>query len=894
MQRRLPAEGTVATRFILAFVILLLPWLVDAQQQQNRAQSLRQGFESPRDGSGTESISRLEATRLSERAIPIETPIVQRGTDVKKKHKRNSHDESAIATFDAPADSAVRAHPARRSGIVDSTGLSPQSARSLEDWEVEDFILLATVDGKLHARDRRTGKERWALELEQPMLETIYHKKNRSSLDENANPVDDYLWVVEPSRDGSLYVYVPSGSHPGLMNTGLTIKKLVEEMTPYADEKPAVVYTGEKKTTLITLDAETGTIIRWFGTKGSIVNKDSSCSRPDGIVDPEGDECSTKGTLTLGRTEYTVGIQAKDGHEIATIKYTEWGPNLFDQDLLRQHRNTLDGKYLYSSHDGSIFAYDFSQADRHSQLYKQKFSSPVVRVFDIARPWGTEHKTPDLIALPQPVPPIVDESLESIRNNRIFLNHTEDGSWYAMSGNSYPLVIDGPERAQCDNVDWWQQAPLWESMNEDQVSKVLVGLHSIDKHEPAHKHLLTIGGPAPIGSETEPDLNNSLSIASAPTMLQNFLNNFSSQLIILGLVVLVIISNTHRVNRLFMRNLSLAFGWKTSEIHSESESSTSLELSLENLSDRELSLPENTTADEVPKDDNTTVAEPISETKAESVSLQPPDVNIVSPVKADDDNTPEINEDPDATPKKKKKAHRGKRGGRMHNKNKGAKKDSDDSPPNGQNSSDNLDSNASLPRPPATVEDAIRDAQNLGNVPRTIEPDIVTVDNNVDDISDSIVRIDKMVFDQNKIVGTGSNGTTVFKGEWDGRTVAIKRLLIQFFDLASQETKLLRESDDHPNGMLFGLVFGAQMLIWRSYPLLCTNAACWVPLHCFGALSSFSCGSHLLAPSSSRVGPSRSKGSSQCSLPNYQWRSSSTCSKNCSSRLEASEYPREY
>jgi serine/threonine-protein kinase/endoribonuclease IRE1 len=42
----------------------------------------------------------------------------------------------------------------------------------------------------------------------------------------------------------------------------------------------------------------------------------------------------------------------------------------------------------------------------------------------------------------------------------------------------------------------------------------------------------------------------------------------------------------------------------------------------------------------------------------------------------------------------------------------------------------------------------------------------------------------------------------VFEGKFDGREVAVKRMLIQFFDIASQETKLLRESDDHPNGML--------------------------------------------------------------------------------------------
>lgn len=49
------------------------------------------------------------------------------------------------------------------------------------------------------------------------------------------------------------------------------------------------------------------------------------------------------------------------------------------------------------------------------------------------------------------------------------------------------------------------------------------------------------------------------------------------------------------------------------------------------------------------------------------------------------------------------------------------------------------------------------------------------------------------------ILGYGSHGTIVYKGEFDGRAVAVKRLLIDFYDIAFQEVKLLQESDDHPN-----------------------------------------------------------------------------------------------
>uniref|UniRef100_UPI0002184FBD Serine/threonine-protein kinase/endoribonuclease IRE1 n=1 Tax=Saccharomyces cerevisiae (strain ATCC 204508 / S288c) TaxID=559292 RepID=UPI0002184FBD len=50
-----------------------------------------------------------------------------------------------------------------------------------------------------------------------------------------------------------------------------------------------------------------------------------------------------------------------------------------------------------------------------------------------------------------------------------------------------------------------------------------------------------------------------------------------------------------------------------------------------------------------------------------------------------------------------------------------------------------------------------------------------------------------------KILGYGSSGTVVFQGSFQGRPVAVKRMLIDFCDIALMEIKLLTESDDHPN-----------------------------------------------------------------------------------------------
>lgn len=51
----------------------------------------------------------------------------------------------------------------------------------------------------------------------------------------------------------------------------------------------------------------------------------------------------------------------------------------------------------------------------------------------------------------------------------------------------------------------------------------------------------------------------------------------------------------------------------------------------------------------------------------------------------------------------------------------------------------------------------------------------------------------------NEILGYGSSGTVVFKGKFQSRPVAVKRLLVDFVHLASQEITLLTSADDHPN-----------------------------------------------------------------------------------------------
>ena len=419
---------------------------------------------------------------LSDTVVPPHASQLRDGIPKRRNansHSTSSHNERAIATL-APVDShpAVRAPPARSTGSPG--GLSTRRpARSLQDWEVEDFVLLATVDGTLHARDRKTGAYRWHLETEKPMVDTIYHRQNHS---ENKEPLieDERLWIVEPSQDGALYIYTP-GSKIGMEKLHCTVRQLAEDWSPYAGEDPPVVYTAEKKNTLYTVDASTGKPLKMFSTSGpSILNDNKSCRLISGLEGLDEEACESTVTITLSRTEYTVRIQDRSsGDPICTISYFEWGPNNRDRDLHHQYSRTFDDKYIYSNYDGSINSWDYARIDGPNPSYperpvwRQKFASPVVRAFDIAHPLTSNDDT-SLVILPQPKWPTLDWA----EVDNVFINQTESGSWYALSENSYPTVTNGAMEAEVYRDTLGDIPSSWTGRTIERRDPRLIGVHS--------------------------------------------------------------------------------------------------------------------------------------------------------------------------------------------------------------------------------------------------------------------------------------------------------------------------------------------------------------------------------------------------------------------------------
>ncbi|KAL2172350.1 hypothetical protein VTG60DRAFT_6189 [Thermothelomyces hinnuleus] len=271
MRWRLPGARSTLPASV---ALLLLPVLVAPQQLQEQSRH---------DAPVPSAVSNPLRPTAPVPANPNENPSPS-ALNVK------SNDASALATLAlAGSGRAVRAPPAQASSSSSSAGMVPQlHTRSLQDWEVEDFVLLATVDGTIHTRDRKTGAPRWALEVpSNPMVASYYHRANRSSFDQT-QPEDDFLWIVEPSQDGSLYIFSPD-PNTGLQQLGLTVKELVDE-TPYSGTDPAVTYTARKETTLYAVDERTGSILRVFSSRGPIPSA-PECRKVDDFDTDVNEEC---------------------------------------------------------------------------------------------------------------------------------------------------------------------------------------------------------------------------------------------------------------------------------------------------------------------------------------------------------------------------------------------------------------------------------------------------------------------------------------------------------------------------------------------------------------------------------------------------------------------------
>jgi serine/threonine-protein kinase/endoribonuclease IRE1 len=660
-------------------------------------------------------------------------------------------------------------------------------------------VLLATVDGHIHARDRYTGDPIWEISSPKPMLEVIYSTKNDSD-DLNGWRDAPFLWIVEPKEDGALYVLIP-GPYPKLQPLGMTIKQMTDEMNPYTSDDPPVVYTAKKESSMYVVDARTGNVTKIFSPSGSMSIDAEKCKThgPD-YFDSKESDC--RGILNLGQTDYTISIHDKNTLEhVCTIKYSEWTPNNRDRDLQSQYAAPMDHHYIYSRYNGNYLAYDHKRPTwRTRPVYERQLPYPVARVFDVAR--GREEQDPEasLILLPQPPGPAFLED----KTKNVWLNTTDMGSWYALSESNFPAVTTGAPKALCYMHNSLRN---WDGPHFLPARGGLVGVHELDYFmEPPQTHL-AIAAPTHSNNggnviSIPPEIPRRPKLDAPPAMVDDPPPRSNSSLTFWTVIAVVgcLLVGSQQMSGRAKKSLSKFHKtWKKDvpvpAISAPSRAELAVvepELIEQPVKDSEepaktLSTPpesplapeskERKVTFDVPDIEDDEEISPLSRTTtADQPSPLEQDEVMETPTGADagsqlDANLVESSQDPamaSITPVKKKKTHRGKRGGQK-GKNK-KPKDGDEI-------------------------DQIVDAAKHLNEPPTLHPDEVTpYGADMQDVT-NIKKIGKLTIDFDRVLGNGSGGTFVFEGKWNVSLV----LFLVTLNLNMCRIAMLPSSECYPN-----------------------------------------------------------------------------------------------
>ncbi|CDK24893.1 unnamed protein product [Kuraishia capsulata CBS 1993] len=726
---------------------------------------------------------------------------------------KRSNDDQVVPQYDALDDTETPTQQNKQIFFQDYGS----ELRSIDDFKVTSLLLASDIEGNLHALNRNTGELVWTLLGQSPLVQISKQEVASETVlgsdgDENGSyPVNEegkITWMIEPYEDGSLYYFTQEG---GLQKLSSSVQNLIKE-SPFAMNGGEHVYTGSRKTSLYKIDARTGRLIDSFGP-GCANEQNAHNHDLTGIEDLDEavyscpiDEQVEAGTSTilLGKTTYDLTIYSKNNTSW-NITYSAWGPNNLDSDLVRQNYESLDGVYIAPFHDSSLLAIDST-----SKVAKWVSNLPAiaVNVFDIF--WDPSDADTDFgsldshfLVLPHPLHPNMGNAEEEVARltEGTFVDRTKNGSWFAMSEYRYPSLVKSAPIAKYASSERWRSSSIFKS--EDMMSIAIAGVHprcgpysesensdvkqlptglpkSLQSYErglyvPATRekndhHLATRFSqtlPTPDVLSIDPPQNDSslesgILSGSVTKVLLRLFENIVASLVLLGTLVLlsklgVLPPLTQILSRfgLFKRTQSAV------ELVDMllKDDVVELEKSFNLIKRERFGESPGTNGDDDEDIDISTIIEEkkLLQKQSDDHETTPHEkkknVTIVEPDSGGDkeegDDSALVN-----APKKRK---RGARGGKRNKKTQAV-----------------------------TDEQSVSPSEGLNT------------DNAISVIPSSIPNKSNLVI-SDVVLGYGSHGTVVFKGSFENRPVAVKRMLIDFYDVASHEINLLQESDDHPN-----------------------------------------------------------------------------------------------
>lgn len=161
-----------------------------------------------------------------------------------------------------PAHSALAERP---NPYQYSHAARDQPDAHLDDLELLDIVLLASVDGKLHALNRTSGETLWSMTPASnssssspaalsPLVRTDHIDYDPEVTDDNSQAA----YIIEP-QSGDIYI-MPNPSSP-LQRFPFSMQELVD-MSPFSfrGEDDSRVFVGKKETSLLVVELQTGKI----------------------------------------------------------------------------------------------------------------------------------------------------------------------------------------------------------------------------------------------------------------------------------------------------------------------------------------------------------------------------------------------------------------------------------------------------------------------------------------------------------------------------------------------------------------------------------------------------------------------------------------------------------
>jgi serine/threonine-protein kinase/endoribonuclease IRE1 len=174
-----------------------------------------------------------------------------------------------------------------------------------DDLDLLDIVLVASVDGKLHAFNRTSGHTLWSMSSGTskptpsalaPLVRTV-HVDHDPELTDETTPQE--LYVIEP-QSGDIYVMATPTSP--LQRFPLSVNELVD-LSPFTfpDHEDPREFVGRKETSLLLIELETGKI-------KSTLNSECAWDRgSDEALELDLDELEGSRSLMSTPTEIYIG-----------------------------------------------------------------------------------------------------------------------------------------------------------------------------------------------------------------------------------------------------------------------------------------------------------------------------------------------------------------------------------------------------------------------------------------------------------------------------------------------------------------------------------------------------------------------------------------------------------